>query len=32
MAKLKTMHVIPGFSDFGKLISQPGKLLVKMLS
>ena len=32
MAKLKTMDVMPGFSDFGKLTSQPGKISVKMLS
>jgi hypothetical protein len=32
MAKLKTMVVIPGFSDFGKLMSQLGKISVKMLA
>ena len=32
MAKPKSMHVILGFSDFGKLISHLGKISVNMLS
>jgi len=32
MAKLKTIYVMPGFSDFGKLMSHLGNVSVKMLS
>jgi len=32
MVKLKSMCVVPVFSDFGKLISQSGKISIEMLS